>query len=98
MSQGVNFLVMLFRAGLSYSAICVARSARYQVILNVRTVNSLETTNESDNSLKEFLRKDQLFLSIQLQWNSDICKCSGPAKSLAYIRVAYIRKLACMQI
>ena len=33
-----------------------------------------------------------------LQWNSDICKCSGPAKSLAYIRVAYIRKLAYMQI
>ena len=27
MSQGVNFLAMLFRAGLSYSAICVARSA-----------------------------------------------------------------------
>ena len=26
-SQGVNFLAMLFRAGLSYSAICVARSA-----------------------------------------------------------------------
>ena len=27
MSEGVNFLVMLFNAGLSYSAICVARSA-----------------------------------------------------------------------
>ena len=27
MSEGVNFLGMLFNAGLSYSAICVARSA-----------------------------------------------------------------------
>ena len=27
MSHGVNFLGMLFSAGLSYSAICVARSA-----------------------------------------------------------------------
>ena len=26
-----------------------------------------------------------------IQSNSDISKCSGPAKSLAYIRVAYIR-------
>ena len=71
MSEGVNFLGMLFSAGLSYSAICVARSA-LSSYLDCKDATQFGEHKGVRQFIKDVFEKRPALPTYSSTWDADI--------------------------